>query len=148
MLRRYLAFVAGICISGIAAAQSAPITIEPRDCKFFSALTAGSNRNSTDAAAFGKPFDLGRFGRASFQVSWAGLTGTADGTVKLQVASTPFPTADDWVDKSGATFTISGNDGTNYIPVTNLTERWGRIVYTKNQISGGTITGYCHAKSF
>ena len=116
------------------------ITLEPQDCKLYAGLTAGSDRNSA-------AINIGKYGRASFQVSWASLTGSVDAVVKVQVASVPVPASGDWVDKAGATFTMSGADGTNLINVQVLGEKWARVVYTHTSVSGGTITGYCHAKS-
>lgn len=143
---RWFALILALMIGADAYAQNAVENIEPRDCKFFDALGAGSDRNSTDTAAFGKAFSFQRMSRVSFHVSWASLTGTKDGTVKVQVSSVPLPGASDWVDKSGANFTVDSTDGQQLISLANLTERWARIVYTHNSISGGTITGYCHAK--
>lgn len=121
-------------------AQSAPIVIEPRDCKFYNALTAGSDRLSS-------AIDVTRFGRISFQVSWASLTGSVDAIVKIQVSNVPAPGSSDWVDKTGATFTMSGADGTNMINIVNSGEKWVRVNYAHTSVSGGTITGYCHASS-
>lgn len=128
----------------------APLVIQARDCKFFSALTAGTDRNSTDVGAFGRPFDISKMGRMSVQVTWASLTsaGSIDAVVKVQVSSVASPASSDWIDKSGATFTITSAGGTNLINVTSLGESWARVVYTKNSVTAGTLDGFCHAKSF
>lgn len=120
---------------------AAPIIIEPRDCILYNALTAGSDRTSS-------AIDVSKMGHLSVQLKWASLTGSIDGTFKIQVSTVPNPGSGDWVDKAGATFTLSGATSTNLINITIIGERWARGVFTHTSISGGTITGYCHAKSF
>lgn len=121
-------------------------TILPRDCTFFSGISAAADHNSNDAAAFGKAFDLSGFRQASFQVNWTGLTGTINGAVKLQV--TNFPTCSTcWVDKSGATFTLAGAAGSDMIVlVGSVAEAFYRLHYDHGGISAGTLTGACSAK--
>lgn len=92
-----------------------------------------SSAESTDA-----------YPRLSFHVIWASLTGTIDGTVKVQVSNT----GGDWVDKTGASVTLSGASGADMISLNGVvTEHYYRVVYTKNNISGGTITVVGAAKA-
>lgn len=140
MIARFALLASFVVSSGIAFGQAAAEVIEPRDCALFSAVAAGSDHSSNAVP-------IARMGRASFWASWASLTGTLDGALKVQVASTAGPpAAGEWVDKTGATFVVSGATGANAISVTNLTERWARLVYTANNVTGGTVTANCHAK--
>ena len=102
-----------------------------------SAVSAASNQ--TSAAV-----DTGSFPRASFHIIWTGLTGTIDGTVKLQVSNT----GANWVDKSSSTVTLSGASGADLISLNGVsTEKYYRAVYTKNSITGGAITVVAFAKA-
>lgn len=132
MWKRALLLVLALC-SSVSLAQDG--FIAPRDAKLLNALSAGSNQTSV-----GK--DVIRFNTASVQAVWSGLTGTVDGTVKVQVSND----CTNWTDKSGASVTLSGAAGTDLISIANLTEACLRLVYTKNQITGGTITALLGAK--
>lgn len=133
-----LAFIA--IMPNRAYAQAGPVVLEPRDCVLIAGLTAGSDRNSSAVP-------VNRYGKAGFWVKWASLTGSVDAVVKVQVASTPGPPSTaEWVDKTSATFTVSGASGASMISVDNLDEAWARLVYTHNSVTGGTVTAYCNAK--
>jgi hypothetical protein len=122
-------------------------TIQPRDCKFFDAESAAEDLNSDAASAFAKPFDLAGNRTLAVQVTWSSIEGSVDGSIKIQTANTgTVPGASDWDDLPSATFNMSGADGTDVIRVTDLTDKWARVVYTDNSITGGSLTGYCHAK--
>jgi hypothetical protein len=100
-------------------------------------VSAGSNQ--TSAAE-----DTSVYPRVSFHVIWSGLTGTIDGTVKLQVSNT----GGDWVDKTGASVTLSGAAGADMISLNGVaTEFYYRVVYTKNNITAGSITVVAAAKA-
>lgn len=129
----------------ISSQSMAQTIIEPAECVFFDAVSAGADKDSV--VTYGKPFRLFQMNSIAIHLVWASLTGTLDGVVKLQVASTATqPTSGQWADKTGATYTLASANGAEDISVTNLTEAWGRVVYTHNNISGGTLTGTCHAK--
>lgn len=112
-----------------------------RDCKFFDAVAAGADRNSVTTF---RALDFQRFHVASFHLIWASLTGSVDGTVKIQVSND----GTNWVDKSGASINLSGASGNDLISLTTVTENFYKVVYTHNSISGGTMTGYCTAKEY
>lgn len=132
-------FFAALLFFAISTSAFAGGNIPARDCKFFNAVTAGSDRNSVTTF---RALDLLRYHYASFHVVWASLTGSVDGVVKIQVSND----GTNWVDKSGATFTMSGANGSDLISLTSITEQFYKVVYTHNSISGGTLTGYCTAK--
>lgn len=80
---------------------------------------------------------------SSFQANWSSLTGTIDGTIKVQCSND----GSNWTDKTGATMTLSGDSGSNIISLNGVvTELKCRAVYTKNNITGGSITVIAHAK--
>lgn len=108
--------------------------LEPHTCKFFSAVVADANRTST-------AIDLMKYNFAAFQLVWASLTGSVDATFKVQVSNDNT----NWADRGSAT-TLSGASGNAVIVVGDLAERYARVVFTKNSVSGGTLTGYCSAK--
>lgn len=100
------------------------------------AATAGSNQTT-------QIVDTGAYPRVSFQVVWTSLTGTVDGAVKLQSSNDNT----NWIDKTGATFTLSGASGSNLISLNGVvTEKYYRAVYTKNNVTGGTISVIAFAK--
>lgn len=75
----------------------------------------------------------------ALQCYWSSITGSVDGTVKLQVSLDN----SNWTDKSSATFTMSGASGTNEISLNGtMTEHFYRAVYTHNSISGGNLDCY------
>lgn len=139
-MRLILALCLAFIFAPLARAQSAPVVLEPRDCTLLAGLTAGSDRNSS-------AIPIHRYGKASVLVIWTSLTGSVDATAKVQVSTTPGPpTSGQWVDKTSATFTLSGASGLNMIAIDNLDEAWMRLVFTHNSVSGGTVTAYCNAK--
>ncbi len=139
-MRLILALCLASVFTPLAYAQSAPVVLEARDCVLIAGLGASADRAST-------PVPVARYGRASFYVQWAALTGTLDGAVKVQVASSSGPpTSGQWVDKTAANFVISSANGAESISITNLTEAWARLVYTHNNVAGGTVTANCNAK--
>lgn len=109
--------------------------LEPADCKMFTAAAASADQTSAAVNLMG-------YRTGSVQVVWASLTGSVDGTIKLQVSNDKV----NWVDKDGASFTLSGASGTNLISLLNITEKWYREVYAHTSISGGTVTSNCAAK--
>lgn len=74
------------------------------------------------------------------------MTGTSSGTLKLQFSNDPCegqqPTASptNWIDIPSATVTLTGTAGAFGIAKTDLSYRFIRAVYTKNNGSAGTIT--------
>ncbi len=67
--------------------------------------------------------------------------------VKVQVSNDP-TCSTCWVDKSGATFNVSGGDGTGMVVITGgaMAEAYYRVDYAHGSTTGGSITGYCVAK--
>lgn len=108
---------------------------------------AASNHTSsdpTDTHAFGKPSDTGTVVTGSVQCDWAGITGTINATVQLNIS-------DDggvmWVPKSGATFTLAGASGAQVISLNNIiTEQFYQVVYTAGSVTGGTVDCWLIAK--
>ncbi len=77
-------------------------------------------------------------------MKWASLTGTLDATAKVQVSNDDGTT---WDDVSGASLTIASANGHDTISLNGvLTEEKCRLVYTHNNVSGGTINCYAILK--
>jgi hypothetical protein len=94
-------------------------------------LSAGSNQTSGQVEA-------GESTHGSFQFIWANLTGTLDAECKVQTSNDD---GTSWADKAYAIFTISSASGNNTINLSGvLSEEKCRVVYTKNNVSGGTIS--------
>jgi hypothetical protein len=105
--------------------------------RLLDSVSAASNQASAAQATDAYP-------RLSVHIIWSSLTGTVDGTVKLQVSNT----GGDWVDKTGASVTLSGASGADMISLNGVcTEFYYRVVYTKNNITGGTISAVVAAKA-
>lgn len=118
--------------------------VYPGECKFFNAVTAGSDRDSE--VTFAKPFEMRLSKHLAVHLIWASLTGSVDATVQVYVSNDPALAAGSWVAKSSATFTLSGASGSQIISLANVHEAWAKVVYTHNSVSGGTLTGYCMVK--
>ena len=141
MRRLLLIFLLAFTAQVGRAEQVFPQTLDPADCKMFTAADGGTDADSP-------MFNVTPYGRISIQVSWAGLGGTIDATAQLQVSSVQTPASDaDWVDKDGAVISISDTTDVGLISVTNLTEKWVRLDWTADTTSGGTYTATCHAKA-
>ena len=121
-------------------------TLEPRDCKFFTAnAISNTTLYSTDASAFNKPMDFQRYRSASFHVHWASLVGSgASIGFNVQVSND----GTNWVAKTGATSTSSGASGSDMISLTNVTEKFYRVQAVPTNVTSGTITGECGAKEY
>lgn len=79
----------------------------------------------------------------SVEIDWAGLTGTLNGSVKLQVSNSAGVR---WTDKSGATNAVTTASASVVFSAVNVTEQIYRVVYTHGGITGGTINCYVLAK--
>lgn len=100
------------------------------------AANAATNQNSTAVNV-----QLARF--ASVQ---AVVTGSATGTLKLQVSNDDNGSPTNWSDLTGATVSVSGA-GVYLIPAQNMSYQFIRAVYTA--ASGtGTITVNAHMVGF
>lgn len=113
------------------------LVLRPSNCAMLNGVAASSDQTAT-------ALNLQVYTQASFHCAWTGLTGTLNGSVKLQISS--FPTAINFVDKSGATFGVTSASGTDAINVTAAPETWYQLVYTHGLIAAGTLTCYCSAK--
>jgi hypothetical protein len=148
MMRVILLMILLTHLSFQARAQGVEV-LEPQDCVLLSSEVASADINSDHVDALGRAVNVSRYGRMSVHLAWGSLTGTLDAVAKVQVASTPgAPASGDWVDKADATYTLASAGGDQIISITNLTEKWMRLVYTHNQVSGGSVSAWCHAKSF
>lgn len=101
-----------------------------------SAANAATNQNSSAVNV-----QLARF--ASVQ---AVVTGTATGTLKLQVSNDDNGSASNWSDLTGATVSVS-SAGAYLIPAQNMCYQFLRAVYTASS-GTGTITVNCHTVGF
>jgi hypothetical protein len=135
MKKRFLLFLL-LALTSFESAQA--IIYVPAGCKFFDAVGAGADRVS-DAV------DTQLYNAASFQVNWSSLTGSVDGSVKVQV-SNDLACSTCWVDKTGATFSLLGASGSDMISLSAVSERFYRVYYAHGSISGGALTGFCWAK--
>lgn len=76
----------------------------------------------------------------SFHCTWAGLTGTLDGTFTVEVSNDG---GTSWVEKTGADITVSGDAGGDVISLNGVvTENKYRIVWADNNVSAGTVNCY------
>lgn len=95
----------------------------------FNAISAGAD-NTTASVNI-----LNDRGYAA-QYSWSGLTGTLDGTLQLQAS------LDDsiWTNVSAGLATLSSASGSFLFDSGNVNYKFFRVVYTKNGITGGSVT--------
>lgn len=81
---------------------------------------------------------------ASFQFSWAGLTGTLDAVVQIQVSDS---NGIFWDDKTGAVYMIATADGSQSISLNNVvTSDKIRLAYIATGVTGGTFSAYATVK--
>jgi hypothetical protein len=83
----------------------------------------------------GDMVNVGHFTKAGFQVVWAGLTGTVNATVSLQVSNDNV----NW-DNATTTITLSGTSGNDCVAVSDIYFSYCRAVVAKNNVTGGTIS--------
>lgn len=99
------------------------------------AQTMGSDRSSD------VQFIPGVQASVSVTFQWANLTGTKDGTFKIQGTNAKAPSAIDW--ETIASYTLQGGDpdtGAKTLRVDLFHDSKMRVVYEKNGVSGGTLT--------
>lgn len=124
MLKRVLFLLALAAALTGATQETAKVTA-------FNAVGAASDRTSDW-------IDASKAHSGSFHCVWASLTGTPDGAVQVQISNDGGATA---VDKTGATFTVSGASGSNAISLNGVvTESLYRIKWAHNNVSGGTVS--------
>lgn len=112
-------------------------TLAPVDCKFFSAIAAGSDTDSST-------IELRRYKTASFQVTWSSVTGTSNGVFTVQASND----GSTWV-STGVTATMSGASGSALLKLDGAVDAsFYRVDYAHTGVTGGSITGYCTAKEF
>ncbi len=105
--------------------------------RILSAVTAGADHDSAAVDASGSLY-------ASFQIIWTSLSGTINGTAKVQVSNDG---GTSWDDVSGASLTLSGASGHDTISINGvLTEDMVRVSYAHGSISGGTVNCYATMK--
>lgn len=106
-----------------------------------SAALAHDSTNPADASVLGKAVDVGLCTTGSFQVTWAGLTGTIDATAQLFCSDN----GTNWDEKSDANgdpvlITLAGAADTEVISLNGvLSETFYKVVYTPNGVTGGTV---------
>ena len=84
---------------------------------------------------------IGGATNVSVQVSWSGLTGTLDGEVKLQESNNSV----DW-DDMGLSITLATASGSQTLADTSFPGEKLRAVFTKNNLTGGTLNTKLIAK--
>jgi hypothetical protein len=98
------------------------------------AVTAGADFTPA------QPLKTGDATSGSFHCKWASLTGVLDGHFDVEVSNDNVT----WVEKTGATITVSGASGSNLISLNEVvTETYYRITWEKVGVTGGTVT--CNA---
>lgn len=119
--------------------------LHPRDGIMFLAKAATATQKSTDLGNYGKPVEVSEYNYLAVQVYWAGITVGA-GTFKVQTSLIGIADAD-WVDKVSASVTTSGAAGTDIISLTNLSEKFVRVVWSPGTSTAGTVDAHLMAKS-
>jgi hypothetical protein len=80
---------------------------------------------------------LGGFSRASIHIKWSGLTGTLDGSLKLQQNNHPtLP----WSDISNMTQTLNSASGDVFLDVTDFAGDALNLVITKANLTAGLLS--------
>jgi len=110
-------------------------------------ISAGDSSGSLTSGAI----DAEQFYRASVIATFTDNAST--GTVKLQASNdapvggnmAPF-TPTNWADIANATVSVSAG-GTVAVPVTELSHRWVRVVFTRSA-GAGTLTARLNAQGF
>lgn len=126
--------LASFFLSTIASA----ITIETHKERMISGQLASADYTPTGT------LDTGTASSASFQCTWASLTGTLDGQFLVQVSNNA---GANWTSKSGATITVAGATGDEMISLNGvITEDKYRIKWVHNNVSGGTVNCYAVLK--
>jgi hypothetical protein len=112
------------------------------------ASAAHKSDDKTNAKAAGSTFKMEGATHASFQVIWAGLGGTLDGELVIEVSNVQTPSSDsDWVEKSAGTVTLSTTSGSEMLSLNGIvTEEHYRVRYIPNNVTSGTVTVYARAK--
>lgn len=77
-------------------------------------------------------------GRVAITAHWSGVTGTIDGTLSLQVSNDPTD-SNSWVQASSQAIAGANNDGNVHMWDLNYRVGYVRVVYTKGNISAGTL---------
>lgn len=116
--------------------------------KALRASPAASNHSSDDSAdvtALGRAMDLLDSNMGSLLVVWSGLTASVAiaATAKLQCSVDKV----NWDDKASISVAISTAAGHSHVPIDHLHEQFYRVVYTKSDVTGGTISAFLGAKS-
>lgn len=94
--------------------------------------------NAVDASSNQTSSDVNILNYRGYFVSlvWASLTGTLDGTVKIQASVD----GTDYHDIASSVVTLDSANGSEGLNVDNAHYKIFRLIYTKNNISGGTVT--------
>ncbi len=78
-------------------------------------------------------------GRVAVTCHWSSVTGTIDGTLSLQVSNDPTD-VNSWVQASSQVIAGANNNGNVHMWDLNYRVGFVRVVYTKNNISSGTLS--------
>jgi len=113
--------------------------LQPRDGHLFNAYDMSDDGHSV-------PLDLQNFSMFNIQFFWTGGTGTFDGQIKVQMCQLPSDTDGDWYDVPNLLINIQAASGMDMIELTQATAKYYRFLYTKNNITGGTLNAYLGAK--
>lgn len=93
------------------------------------AVVASSNQTSSDV-------NILNYRGYFITLVWASLTGTLDGTIKIQASVD----GTNYHDIASSVVTLSSANGSEGLNVDNAFYKIFRVVYTKNNITNGTIT--------
>lgn len=117
--------------------------------KIISGATAGADHvstNSGDAFCFGRACDVALYNVISIQLIWAGLTGTLDGKVTVEVSNDGVNWDTKKIGVANAEIQVSGAAGNDTISITDSTERYYRANWAHTGVTGGTINCFIVAK--
>jgi len=94
-----------------------------------------------DANITSTVFAAAQYSKIGMQIIWASLTGTIDGSVVLQVSNdgTNF-------DNAHTPVVVSGVGGNDAVALDNIFFGYYRVVATKNNVTGGTVSVIVTAK--
>jgi hypothetical protein len=105
------------------------------------ALAALINAAAAEDDHTSSPVSTTNFRSGSVHCTWAGLTGTLDAEVVVEVSNDEGAT---WVQKGNATFDVTTADGSNSISLNNVvTEAKYQVRWVSNGVTDGTVT--CNA---
>ena len=126
-----------VLIVAFAATTAHAFGLYTQSCLSGASAEAEQYSTTVSATTAGAAFDLSYATSATFQVTWASLTGTLDAEVTIEASND----GTNWVERPGASLVLASASGTDIIALNGTAmERYYRIHYDQNNVSGGTVT--------